>query len=280
MFDTTVGNYLNLQSRKGLFGVEIEAEFKIFHPHIAAPPMPEPCKLGDGMWNIVQDGSLRGSSAEFVFKKPLSLSETGVALFSLQKDLEIYELEIFPSHRCGVHIHINMQNSNIRDLYRFLMVYYALETVLVNGCGDNRQGNLFCLRNRDANYLQQMIVDSVNHEDLYELRSEDLRYSALNIQSLFKYGSVELRTLSTPKKPIDVLVWCEILKRLKDYSEKMGSCMDFIQEISGVGPVEWALEVLGEDHFKMLKYDGMEQDILSDIREVQYTCFELSRKGI
>lgn len=274
MFNNKVIDYLDLSRKQGSFGVEIEMELNNF---LDTPAVDELYQSG---WNVCNDGSLRGPSCELVMRTPKSLTETHNMVSDVSHILNRHDLHITPSIRAGVHIHMNMQRSTIGEMFKFLLAYYPLETVLLRQCGFGRQGNLFCLRGRDAEYVFEALENAVEGENLYDLRTDSLRYSAMNIQSLFKFGSVEFRALATTPSLDNITKWCSIMQKLKDYSSKTATSWDVIGNISGDGPENYVRNVLGEDLASEFIYDGMAEDIMKDVRNVQRLAFLLTSKGL
>jgi hypothetical protein len=269
-FDRTVRNYLDLGYTEGEFGIEIEMEMDNFV--ITHPP--------SFSWKAEDDGSLRGISKEYVLREPVSLKEVPSVLLELSDTLKANNVSIKPTIRAGVHVHLNMQEETIRGVYRLLACYYPLETVLAHFCGAGRSGNLFCLRMKDAEYISTKLEESLVCGDLYLLRTNSLRYSALNLQSLFNYGSVEFRGLGTEASFDNILTWCKIIKALHEYSKKIKDAVDPIAYISGNGPKTWVESIFGTELASVLYYPGMEKDIIQDMRTCQPLLFQMKEAGI
>ena len=133
-----------------LFGVEIEMEGKtpIFR-----------LSKDNEVWNWVNDGSLKSpvDNIEYVFKTPLPLDKAIKGVSDLYDTLKKNSTVIANSMRAGVHIHVNCQNLTIRQLFTFLAAYHAMEIVITRSFGEDRVGNLFCLRLIDADFLTTAI---------------------------------------------------------------------------------------------------------------------------
>lgn len=269
-FDQKVKEYFATNNTSGDIGIEIEMEttsplnFEPFVEH----------------WNFENDGSLRGFGTEFVLKKPIPIKSVKTVMDKTRSSLKDHGVEIVDTVRAGIHIHINMQKYKLKDVLKFLTCYYAMETALTNYCGRGRQGNLFCLRARDAAYAISLLESAVQAEDFYMLQTNQLRYSAMNLQSLFSFGSLEFRALATTPNLEKVEEVVEILSRIRDYSTKIDDCWDNISMISGMGPYEWIRGIIGEEYVNKLNYPDMEKDITTDMRNIQFLCSELSLKGI
>ena len=206
--------------KKGLIGVEVEMEG-------ANIPL---SSVGDD-WIITGDSSLRGESAEYVFREPMSLEEGKKAVVNLYRKFNSRGSELTPSIRCGVHVHFNVQDMNVIQLFNFITTYLIFEDVLVGFCGPSREGNLFCLRASDAEYMLHMFKECLETGRLSLLNNDNIRYSSVNLKSLYKFGSVEFRALATPKQPDTILAWIDLLNKVKVFSEQFTYPTDIIQYI-------------------------------------------------
>lgn len=272
MFENNIVDYLGLNKTAGDVGIEIEMETKA--------PLPYMPESFIEQWLIELDGSLRGHGRELVLRTPCDYKQATKVMKKLRGDLVKHSVEIMPTIRAGVHIHINMQKHCIGDIYKLMSCYYPMETVLAKFCGDGREGNLFCLRARDAEFALRRAEASVQEKDFYLLRTQELRYSAMNLQSLFNYGSVEFRALGTTKDLKNIDTWIDILWRLKEYSLGIPNCWDNISMISGMGPRNWMLQIFGPELFKILDYPELEEDVTNDMRQVQFLSALLKDEGV
>lgn len=251
----------------GDIGIEIEAE--MVSPFYDNNPFQKD-------WRIEEDGSLKQNGTEFVLRSPVKFWKVGDTIDKFKNSLKKSGAVINPSIRAGIHVHLNMQDSTIKDFYNLMLCYYPMETVLTRFCGESREGNLFCLRSRDALYIPEMIELSIRKQKLELLRTTNLRYAAFNVQSLFQYGSVEFRAFGTTPDLHNLKLWIEIIRRLKQYSKKVGNSWEILQKISGFGGRQWLVEVFGENIVSQLEYDDMENDIMEDSRDIQDVCHALS----
>ena len=169
-------------------------------------------------WKGVGDGSLRGTSIEYVLKTPVRRKLTLQRLTSLKKELEDHGSQLQPSDRCGVHIHVNCQQLTTKQVINFAIVYLILEDLLVEMCGEERVGNLFCLRASDADRIITALRICKQDDDLSHIQSNRYRYASINLAAISKFGSVEFRAFQTPKDLLKIQKWIEILLRIKDYS--------------------------------------------------------------
>ena len=257
MFSRKIKDYYGHGKTPGEIGIEIEMEGH-YLPSRFSPSSP---------WMGTHDGSLRGESVEYVLRKPVKREEVAGCLDSLNQVYERKGSALLPSDRCGVHIHINMQQSSILHTINTIILYLMFEDVLVKWCGEDREGNLFCLRASDAEanimYLQQAVQ---NRSFRF---GNEVRYASINLSSLDKFGSLEFRALRTPKDMADIKTWAEILLAIKDASEAFDYPSDIISSLSGRGPVAFFRDIM-KDKSDLLEFNGFDKCILDGMRRVQY----------
>lgn len=218
---------------KGDLGVEIEVE---------GINLPDPRTT----WRRDMDGSLRGESAEYVLKVPLSLKRTRNALALLDKYYKVNETEVFESVRTGVHVHVNVQELTVVELFTFITAYLVLEDLLVNYCGEYREGNLFCLRVKDADYLLYMLEQVVKSKNFYSLGNDILRYSSMNVVALHKYGSLEFRAMRGTKDLDMIGDWAELLLNLRKQAVKFSDPAELFNWIGTNGTESFLELFLGD----------------------------------
>lgn len=270
MFDKKVKDFLHLYPTPGRFGVEIEMEMSRYIDEE---------DIGE-VWRIEDDGSLRGVSCELVLKAPANKIRTKNHLKRLEISLKAKNIKINPTIRAGVHIHTNFQEHTIGEVFKFLVVYYTLEVPLIRSAGDWREGNLFCLRARDAVGTVQALTNAVKKESMIGLSTDELRYTAMNFQSLFHYGSLEFRALGTPKNVSSICPWLDILDNIRKYAVNLDTVWDIPSKCSGLGPRQWAEQVLGAKVVDSLYYPEMEDDMIDDLRNIQFLLHAMKKKGL
>lgn len=265
----SIRDTIGLNKTLGDYGVEIEIE--------ATDPV-DWCELEEkdfGGWRVDEDGSLKKNGLEFILRKPVTYLSVPTALEELHNCLIEEDIEIDPSIRAGVHIHMNVQEFTEEDLCKFLSVYYPLETVLTKYCGNGRENNLFCLRARDAEGVCFYLDSYAENRNIFSLRTDSLRYSALNLQSLFLYGSIEFRALNTPTDVRDIWEWVKIIETLKKSALAQPTPWHSMMQISGEGGDTFLSQMLGEEFAKKLYYPGAEVDIMRDSRNIQSFLYGL-----
>lgn len=225
------------------------------------------------MWRREEDGSLRGESAEYVLKKPVTVEGLKKALSILDKAYVDMGSKVEESVRAGVHVHVNVQNLNTIELFNFVTSYYILEELLVNYCGESRVGNLFCLRACDADYVLDFVVDVVKRKRWRHLVSDNIRYAALNFKSLGEYGSLEFRSLRSTRDLSVVQTWAEILLTLRNNSIKFTDPKDVIGAFSAGGGEAFVTKLLGDYAYIFTQMPGFEKMLTRGMRNAQELAF-------
>jgi hypothetical protein len=220
VYSRLVKDYFTLRETKGEVGIEIEMEGTAlgFGPE-AAP-----------VWSLKGDGSLRGESVEYVLRSPVPRSMVAKSLELLQSSLK--KARLSPSDRCGVHVHVNVQQLTISQLVSFITLYTIFEEVLVKFCGPLREGNYFCLRAKDAEYIIDKFAEYIEQGDISGVGRDSFRYAALNLSSIPKFGSLEFRSMRTEKDFRIINTWVEMLLRIKDFAIRFKHPSEIISAVS------------------------------------------------
>lgn len=247
---------------KGEVGLEIEMEGSGLQVDVS------------NNWSLHQDGSLRpqddpDKAIEYVLNKPVPRKQVGEVLSELDYAWAKNGSKIKPSNRCGVHVHINCQTLSIMQVFNFASLYYLLEEPLVKWCGDDREGNLFCLRLKDADYQLELIKESFLNDTLsHTLINNHYRYASMNLSSLRKFGSVEFRALRTPNSVDIIKTWVDILLAIKDASLQFDHPKDLVSSLSQHGPAEFLRQTLG-DMGEIIRCKNISNMLMDGVRRVQ-----------
>jgi hypothetical protein len=250
----------------GKFGVEIEVEGALL-------PRKGEDKAFDLLWKEERDGSLRGEeSAEYVFRKPLSMDDTQKAIGELERRYVEKNSRIDESLRAGVHVHLNIQDWMPLELMTFATTYYLLEDYFVHWSGAGRVGNHFCLRATDAEGVILKVIDACQKRDWRHLNTDDIRYASLNWNAMHKYGSIEFRSMRSTRKLEDILRWVELIDQLTRGAKKFGSPQDVIKAVSEFeGPERFIKHVMEDYADEFLQFRNI--DIWEGLRNVQPLAF-------
>jgi hypothetical protein len=211
---------INLKPYPGDFGVEIEVEAT----GAELPPAP-------AGWRKDYDGSLRGNCAEYVLKTPLSKLDACRHIVSLHNSIKNWGVKVKDSFRAGVHIHVNVQEYEQEELITFASLYYLLEPLLMQWCGEDRAGNYFCLSGDEAEDVVMWASTNFRDKEGYlTFKKEDrAKYSGMNFCTIPKYGSLEFRGLGTKPSFSNIIVWITLLEKVKEKAKTSNMAEVFIE---------------------------------------------------
>lgn len=226
-------------------------------------------------WRIDEDGSLKADEAfEYVMPSPLSLVGVKNSLSYLKGVFDENDAEIHDSVRAGTHVHVNVQEMTMTELFTFISLYFTVEDLLISSmCGTTREGNLFCLRAKDAEFVLFQIKQAIQTKDLWLLDSSMLRYCSLNVCSLFKYGSVEFRAMRGTQTFDDVMEWVEVLDELKQAIKFFPNPEAIIYSMSGDGEDNFLRKIFPTKHQLFLNHPNYRRMIRQGVRRVQIMAF-------
>lgn len=267
----TISNIVRLPSGRmtnGLYGLEIEVEGENL-------PMTETSK-----WVMEKDGSLKTAEAwEYVMPKPTSLAVVKDRLDYLASRYRDCNSNVHESIRAGVHVHMNVQDWTIKQLITFSTCYYILEDAFLKWCGESREGNLFCLRTRDAEYVLFQLVRSLQNKNLKYLNNDIIRYASLNFLSLFKYGSIEFRGMRGTGDLNAIYKWVQMIDELRNSSLQFDNPTEVVGQMSGAGEIQFLKQLL-PNMWAELDYPDIEKVIRTSARRVQMLAFTVDWSNI
>jgi len=206
---------LNLDRQDGTFGIEIEVEGRNL------------LNIQDNYWVSEADNSLR-NGIEYVMKKPVKLQYVKKLLAYLKKKLEANQSVLEFSFRTSVHVHVNVQDLTYNQILNMIYTYLLIEAPLMDFCGESRKGNRFCLRIEDAEGMVEMLRElfRMGEGGLRRIPRDNMRYAAINIEALSKYGSLEFRALQGNLDVDRITTWCKILNKIKEFAIKFDNPSD------------------------------------------------------
>lgn len=242
-------------------GIELEIE---------GSRLPE---VSTSFWKSERDGSLRGESFEYVLRKPIPFDKTKEALNEIQKEWDGAESRIKDSPNAGTHIHINCSDLTVTQLFNYVSLYLVVENILVDTCGIDRIGNLFCLRSGDAEFLVDSIVQAVREADLSVLHTDDLRYASINLKALGDYGSIEFRAWRSDGDLEAVAWWASLLQHLKEKAKAIDNPALIVANVSEMRPTGFFSDILGPFAKDIPWKDEYEGAIVDSVRRVQQYAF-------
>lgn len=224
-------------------------------------------------WKVEADGSLRGNSCEMVLRRPEPRGEVEARLSALALHMKKAGTRLAETDRCGVHIHVNVQELSIQQTFSFILLYLLFEEPLVHYCGEEREGNLFCLRAKDAGFLLQKLRDCKKSGNLTPIANDHFRYASINMAALAKYGSLEFRALKTPYNIMEISDWANMILAIKDYAVKLEDAREIVESFSRSGELTFMNRVFGNKLARKLKCQNIETMLRDGARRIQDICY-------
>lgn len=259
-----------------LFGIELECEGRAVDFNANFPDILN-------SWAPRADGSLRnnhGSSCEWVFNGPVNFDQSIIRVNELFDYFDKRKAKLVTSNRTSTHVHFNMGDKNAYQVVNLFILFTILEDIFGRYCGEDRNGNLFCLSSRHAQDQVRWIEDiCLKHFDFTHLR-EDMRYCALNIASVNKFGTVEFRGMRGLDSRQDMLDWLSIINDFANYAcYKMHNPVDIIEGISVKTPAGFLREIFSEVNYRKLT-EGLDDltignSVYEGLRLVQMLCYRV-----
>lgn len=253
-----IGAIFGVDEVRGLrFGVEVEMEGNLRHISQEA--------LVQNNWTTAHDGSLR-NGIEFVNTLPASPINSHKHVDALYKEFNKPNVVIDPSFRCSTHVHMNVSDLSLKDVINIIYAYALLEDVLMTYCGPLRKGNRFCLALREAEGLVDTIlamkglVGKAEVNARYMINPERQKYSALNIATLRKFGTLEFRGMPGETEVERIHTWLKVLERIYNWGVA-SSIADTTAFLDEYGAEVFARTVLPHEFLELFPVDVIADSI-------------------
>lgn len=259
----TVLEHFGVTPRDGEVGLEIEMESdNVRYPDIDDGKLIK-------VWKAMEDPSLRGMALEYVLLNPSPRDEVANHLRMLEEFFCRWKIVLRDTDRCGVHVHINCQQLTFKQTINFITLYLIFEDLLVKWCGEDREGNLFCLRAKDAEYIITFLQKLVLRDGFFRIDEQQLRYSSINIAALAKYGSIEFRAMATPNDLSLINTWVEMLLAVKDASLNYNETYEMVEGLSASNSTEAFIRMVFNKHADQLLCKQQDKLLMEGVRRVQ-----------
>lgn len=165
-------------------------------------------RMPEGYWQPVGDGSLHDRGMEFRLTAPLQGAELVNALQQLPKDTTKY-VDVETS----MHVHANVMLSDPYGVANTLILLTALEDVLFTE--QYRKASAFCCAVSETPAWRDTVFDVIRRlynfdienviQQVNRLNRREQRYFSFTIDSIARFGSIEIRTFQAPKNFEDAL---------------------------------------------------------------------------
>ncbi len=246
--NTKISRMAKVRKVDGDIGIEIECETK----KAIADPYESPT------WQLHAEGSLRGHGYEFVLRKPLSVPDSAKALVEWDQAMKKLGVQFVDSKRASVHVHINVQDKRILEVINILCAYWLIEPLLLNIAGEERKGNLFCLGINCADTVHSQLVANLKSGTFFQKFSRDAyRYASINLEALYKFGSLEFRTLRGTQDITLIKTWSSELYSLVENASKYKSPHEMVAIVSAGKHKRFLCSLFSEEFVdKLIKESG------------------------
>lgn len=203
------------RGKTGDIGIELEVE--------AANALPRDAhidgvvgKKSRAMWNAKHDGSLRGNAMEYVVSTPMFIDELPDMVNGLFGAFTKAKTKLDNSNRCSTHVHINVGGYTVDQLTAIIALWTTFEEALIVWCGEARLNNHYSLSSRNS---VTMLETWENFLRRGQTRFPDgLKYSALNLNTIWTFGSVEFRCGPAADNAETPIKWASFLYYLSKFA--------------------------------------------------------------
>lgn len=216
-------------------------------------------------WNAVHDGSLR-DGMEYVTAGTVTPENVSKELNKLHKYIRESNGEVKYSFRCSTHVHCNVTDLTEWQTMNCIFSYMLFENVFMNFVDKSRVGNRFCLRFQDAQQLTTQVCRMIEKIKIVEaegsnmgmvhvmanLRQENLKYAALNLFTLKKYGTLEFRALEGTNDVAKINNWCIAIANWRKNAEEYANPRELFNAFME-DPEAMAMKIFGHAQEQFLK---------------------------
>lgn len=189
-----------------IVGVELETE----NAQVVSNNMSLQQWMGENMLRIENDGSLRGNHAYEFISAPMKMRHITPLLEDFFSKTQ-FNAENY-SDRCSVHVHVNCTDMRTDEIAAIALLYTVFEDILFEFVGGEREENIYCIPwNQCRNHLD--LVYNLLNDPVSALRKW-VKYTALNVQPLSTYGTIEFRHMHGTADIRKLERWMDIIGQL------------------------------------------------------------------
>lgn len=165
--------------------------------------------------------------------------------------------------RCGLHVHVDVRDKNVRELHSICSMYATLERAMFLIEGNDRHTSRFCV----PWYSQPAFIASVAAACIKDdVRNMDRgakqmgKYSALNLMPISRQGSVEFRQALMDHNKRKVTEWILLCQAIVEHAGTHKST-DILMEISKNGPVDAIRGIIGDPMPSLYKLTNFSESV-------------------
>lgn len=227
-------------------------------------------------WRTTADGSLRDNGLEFVFRQPMGGVDVVHAARELTTFIKKHEIPIQLSDRTSVHVHLDVRDMDVEEMFNLIVTYAFVERVMMRYCGEERMNNNFCIPLYELG--STAFINRISHlKDETEFQryantfGENERYTAFNLNALLAYGSIEFRGYHGTYDSEEILRWVNVILSLKKFAMEtpFSFCSDLHTNISKLGVMKIFHRIFNPEISQYLMSSYTTEDLVNGIPVVQ-----------
>lgn len=161
------------------------------------------------------------------------------------------------SKRCSIHVHVNALDMNLDQIKTFILYYMVFEKALYNYSG-KRWKNIFCVP------LNSWFFN-LKHINGFSYFENWSKYSGLNLETLFRHGTIEFRQMTGNTNTIYIGTWVNMIVNLKKFVMNT-TYADAVTQVQSMNSTSSYWDLVS-DIFKSdataLMYDKFQEDLES-----------------
>jgi hypothetical protein len=257
---------------KHLIGIEIELERWVKPPFRTSNPW----------WHSGEDDSLRSvdgyPSYELKLNTPLCGADLTAALNSLEKEFNKHNPLPIHTERTSTHIHVDVRGFKQHEFIRLVALGTVYERALIKYCHPSRHNNNFSMPFylAEGGVFSRLSPKLFDSKDSYlQVTTPDLRYNAINLAAVKKFGSLEFRMLEGITDIQKLRNWVNILMCIVKEARGNIPIGKLPSYYSQHGFMESATDTFGQ-YLKEIYYDDFQKDMITGIRQAQDIIHRLS----
>ena len=198
-------------------------------------------------WQAVEDGSLRDGGVEYIFREPLGGQDVVDAIDEVTTFFR--RKRYTTGYRTSTHVHVDVRDMDQEAFGKYVLLYVCFEEALLDYCGKRRRDSVFAVPVMDSAYLLRRYHTLMNPRR----RSSPFavagtaRYSAMNPESVAKFGSLEFRSHGGCVDRDRLIEWVSILLHMQQCAEESeGDNLEMVYELYRLGHRRGLQAVFGE----------------------------------
>lgn len=161
-------------------------------------------------WHPETDHSLKMNGAELV-TLPLS-GESFDLFFHEYKAFIKKQPELTFTHRCSIHVHVNVRDLKLPQFVALVAAYICLEDLFFNEVEPIRRNNSYCTPTADFGLSVNDLLKRYPYA-----KENPYKYGALNFGVASSYGTVEFRHLEGTKDINKIVKWVQLCQDFVEY---------------------------------------------------------------